>query len=215
MKALIVEDHVMFRELLVKSCERYLNRFEIVSVGRAAAARTILQGNTCAVMLLDIHLPDADGFDFAAETLLVAPNLKIVGISAYCDAYTAHRLVRSKLDAFIDKSTQTVTELGLALQMVAEGRKYYSPSIQAVLRKLGAAPDSFTKILSDRGICILREVGKGNSDERIARLLKIAPATVKWHRKQLMHKLGLCSHTELVIYANKEGFSDIRDVPDR
>jgi DNA-binding NarL/FixJ family response regulator len=210
MKALVVEDHVMFRELLAKACERYLHSFEIVSVGTAAGARKEIQGGRCTIMLLDIHLPDADGFTFAAEVLQLVPTLKIIGISAYCDPYTAYRLSRSPLCGFIDKSTQTVIELGLALQTVADGGKFYSPSIQSMLRKLGAAPDSFAKLLSEKEIRILREVGMGNTDAGIAALLKIAPATVKWHRKQLMHKLGLCSHSGLVIYANKEGFADIR-----
>lgn len=211
MNALVVEDQVMFCELLGKACERYLNRFEIILTGAAGAARKVLQEQPCSVMLLDIHLPDADGFDFAAEALHLSPDLKIIGISAYCDAYTGYRLLDSRLNAFIDKSTQTVAELGLAFQTVAKGGKYYSPSIRAVLQQLGAAPDSFSKLLSPREISILREVGSGGSDERIGDSLKIAPATVKWHRKQLMHKLGLSNHTDLVIYANRQGFSDIRN----
>jgi DNA-binding NarL/FixJ family response regulator len=210
MNALVVEDQVMFCELLGKACERYLDQFEIILTGTAGAARKVLRKKRCAVMLLDIHLPDADGFEFAAEAREISPGIKIIGISAYCDAYTAYRLLDSRLNAFIDKSTQTVEELGLAFQTVADGGKYYSPSIQAMLRQLGAAPDSFAKLLSPREICILREVGRGETDEHIGDALKIAPATVKWHRKQLMHKLGLCSHTGLVIYANRQGFSDIR-----
>lgn len=211
MNALVVEDQLMFCELLGKACERYLARFEIILTGAAGAAREVLREKPCSVMVLDIHLPDANGFDFAIEARHLSPHLKIIGISAYCDAYTGYRLLDSPLDAFLDKSTQTVAELGLALQTVADGGKYFSPSIRTVLQQLGASPNSFSKILSPREISILREVGAGGTDERIAGSLKIAPATVKWHRKQLMHKLGLFNHADLVIYANRQGFSDIRN----
>ena len=209
MHILVVEDQALFCELLAKACTRWSNAVDAVAVGTAAAARKILREGKCEVMILDIRLPDMDGFEFASEAVRLVPGLKVIGISAYCDAYTAYRLIKSPLQAFIDKSTETVSELDRALEAVMEGGRYYSASIQTIVRNLGAASDSFMKLLSVREIDILREVGAGHSDERIGRVLKISPATVKWHRKQLMHKLALGSHSDLVIYANKQGFSDL------
>lgn len=210
MKALVVEDQLMFCDLLAQACRNFLSKLDIVAVSTAEAARAILRQGDCLVLILDIYLPDANGFDFAEEVAETVPDVKIVGISAQCDAYTAYKLTRSPFAGFIDKSTQTVDELHHALDAIANGKKYFSPSVQAVREKLVHATDSFVKVLSSREIAILREVGNGKDDESIAQVFQIAAATVKWHRKQIMYKLGLHSHTDLVIYANLQGFSKFR-----
>ena len=208
MKVLVVEDQSMFNELLSKACRTHFSAAcVVVSAFTASAAKALLQQGGYTLMLLDIQLPDMNGFDFAVEAIQIEPLLKIVGVTAYCSCYAIYRLSRSPLQAFIDKSIDTLDELWRAFQAIDAGENYYSPPVAALRNEPNTSPTSFKKLLSDREITILCRVGSGQTDEQIGEILGISSATVKWHRKQLMHKLELCNHTELVFYAYKKGFS--------
>ncbi|MDD2762565.1 MAG: response regulator transcription factor [Opitutaceae bacterium] len=212
MRVLIVEDQSIVRDLLTKVCRAYLTAAQVVAADCVAQARSMLLKYRCTLMILDIHLPDGDGFDFAKEARQMTSNLKIIGISADCSEYTVSRIFSSPLHAFLDKSSQSAADLLQALQVVTVGKRYYSPAVTAVLRRLEAAPDSFIKILSRQETAILCKVGLGWSNAQIGTELRIAPATVKWHCKELLHRLGLKDHAELIVYANRKGFANLSSI---
>ena len=209
MRTLIVEDQSMFNDLLCKVCRSYLPAMEIIAVDCATQARASLQQTGWMLMILDIHLPDGNGFELADEALSLVPALKILGISADCSDCTVYEAFHSPLHAFLDKSSQCVQDLLQALQVITAGGKYYSPAVLAMMHKLDSSPDSFTKLLSPQEILILRHVGAGRHDAEIAQRLEIAPGTVKWHCKQLLRRLGVKDRAELIIYANRKGFANL------
>jgi len=210
MKVLLVEDHEMFNELLSKACQTRPEFSEVVSVTTATQAELELKRGRYSLMILDIHLPDADGFDFSAKALQIAPSLRILGISAHCNDYTMHRLSQSPLNGFINKSADTVDELWQAVDRMNRGLKYLSSSIETSYLKFKlASPNSFHKVLSLQELEILSNVGAGLDDIAIGIRLRISHETVKWHRKRIMHKLALNNRSELVVYANEKGLASL------
>ncbi|MFA5057693.1 MAG: response regulator transcription factor [Opitutaceae bacterium] len=210
-RTLVVEDQSMFSDLLCKVCRSSLPAADVFAVDRAARARFWLQQAGWMLLILDIHLPDDNGFKLADEALSLVPALKIVGISADCSAFTVYQALHSPLHAFLDKSSQCVQDLLRALQVVAAGGKYYSPAVLAMKHWLDSSPDSFTKRLSPQEMMILGYIGQGWSDPSIGRRLGLAPETVQWHRKQLMRRLGLKNRLELLAYANQKGFANLAE----
>jgi DNA-binding NarL/FixJ family response regulator len=209
MRILLVNNQSMFSDLLAKACRSYSEFAHIVAVPCITRARTLMRKHRWNVMILNMQSPDGNGFDFAEEVLHIDPELKIVGISADNSEYSVSRIRSSQLHAFVDINLQNIHDLFKALRAVEAGEKYYSPSMEAPMRKLDTSPTSFTKRLSSREVGVLCKIGMGLSYARIGEDRGIAPETVKWHCKQLMRRLGLKNLAELIVFANRKGFANL------
>jgi DNA-binding NarL/FixJ family response regulator len=207
MRIVIVEDHLMFREVLRKVCTEDL-RHEVV--GEAEDGRHAVQvvaDTRPDLVLLDLHLPSLDGFGVVQAIRMRAPQVKILILSSHCDEYTVFRSERSHVQGFVDKNTNSVAKLREAIGMVAEGKVWFS---EAFLKAKAARlhdPRSFDKLLTERERDVLARVGLPLSDAEISAELDIAVETVEKHRFNILRKLGLQTTTELVRYARDHGFT--------
>lgn len=208
MKILLVDDSVLFLNLLAGAFRARAEFSHVACAETAAAATELLRKRDFDAMLVDIRLPDANGFDLAVEAQAIRPALKIVGFSASCTDATAYRLQHSTaVRGFIDKHRDSQEEMWRALAAIQAGRRYISAKAQCALDRMKSATDGFDKLLSPREIPILRFVGSGWPDEAIAHALAIRPATVKWHCKRIMWKLNLHDRSRLVVYAVERGLT--------
>jgi DNA-binding NarL/FixJ family response regulator len=206
-RIVIVEDHLMFREVLRKVCVEDL-RHEVV--GEAEDGKRAVEVVAHArpdLVLLDLHLPSLDGFGVVEAIRKMAPDVKILVLSSHCDEYTVFRSERLHVQGFVDKNTNTVAMLKAAIASVVEGRVWFS---EAFLREKAARhrdPRSFDKLLTDRERAVLALVGLPLTDAEIATELEISEETVEKHRFNILRKLDLPSTTELVRYAREHGFT--------
>lgn len=203
----IVEDHLMFREVLRKVCAEDL-RHEVV--GEADDGRRAIEMVAQAkpdLVLLDLHLPNLDGFGVVEEIRKAAPAVRVLVLSSHCDEYTVFRAERARVQGFVDKNTNTVATLKLAITAVAEGRVWFSDAFKRAKAARHNDPNSFDKLLSDRERDVLTLIGAPLNDGAIAERLKISVETVEKHRFNILRKLGLSSREELVRYAHEHGFT--------
>ncbi|WP_062466307.1 response regulator [Demequina maris] len=110
-RLLVVDDHAPFRGLVREVLER--SGFEIVGeADDGAAALAATAALRPDAVLLDIGLPDGDGFDFCER--LTASGVTVVLMSSRTAAELAPRIAASSARAFLPKarlSAQAVREL--------------------------------------------------------------------------------------------------------
>jgi len=169
-----------------------------------AVARTLIPH----VLLLDLRLPDYDGFVLATEFAQLPQPPHVLLLSARTDAVAHYRATRPPIDGMLWKSPGVAEQLPTAITEVASGRKYFSPEVRAAWRQLRADPHAFFKILSDRELELLPHLGAGREDGEIALELGISPATVRVHRQNIKRKLGLHNRGQLVHWAIRMGLVD-------
>jgi two-component system response regulator NreC len=207
MRTLIVEDQRMFRDLLAKVCEVYF-RFEAVrAVGTGAEAEEEMKKNAFDLLILDIDLPDRDGFSLAEMAAASTKPPRVLGMSAFCDEFMAHRVMNSDMHGFVDKTDQSVDTLREAITAVCAGRFYFTEAVLRIQRALRDDPRAFPKLLTERECQFLCLFGGGMSSEEAGARLGTTTPTAHWHRKQIMRKLGIHSTVELMRYATEKGFS--------
>jgi DNA-binding NarL/FixJ family response regulator len=207
MKILIVEDHLMFREVLRKVCTRDL-RHELV--GEAADGRTAVElaiKTFPDLVLLDLHLPNLDGFGVVEALKQAMPLVRILILSSHCDDYTVFRAEQARVQGFVDKNTNTVETLKTAISAVAQGKTYFSEAFLTLKFARHQDTQSFDKLISDRERVILSLVGEPMTDAEISVRLEISAETVAKHRFNILRKLGLQTMPELVRYARDHGFT--------
>jgi DNA-binding NarL/FixJ family response regulator len=207
MKIAIVEDERLFRDVLRKACAADLGH-EVV--GEAGTGREALQVVPTAhpdLLVLDIHLPDMDGFEVLRSVRRKRALLKTLVISSYFDDYLLCRIERADVQGFIDKSTNTVSELSLAIAAIERGSTYFPMPFMEACRAHSRNPVAFDKVLTDREQTILSLVGEPLSDAEIAAQLQVSPETVEKHRFNIMRKLGLRSRAESARFARRCGLT--------
>lgn len=100
-KILIVDDEVDICYFLSRNLNR--KSYDASYVNTLREARTAISEKNPAILLLDNHLPDGLGMDFASEVKRDHPGLKIVMITAHDtpnDRSIAHK---NGIDCFLSK----------------------------------------------------------------------------------------------------------------
>lgn len=207
MRIVIVEDHVMFREVLRKVCEKDLHLEVVGEAGDGARAVELVTETKPDLVLLDLHLPSLDGFGVVEAIRQALPETRILVLSSHCDEFTVFRAERAHVQGFVDKNTNSVATLQLAISEVTQGRVWFSDAFRRVKAARHKDPVSFDKLLTMRERDVVALVGEPLDDRQIAQRLEISVETVEKHRFNVLRKLGLANTTELVRYAREHGFT--------
>ena len=129
MKVLLVDDHPLVLSALQQVIQRVGNDTTVVGVDSAAAARATLRDDSdFDLVLLDLALGDADGFDVLVEFRAAYPAVPVVVVSASDRASDVIRAIDSGAMGFVPKRSSH-GELHEALRMVMTGSMYVPPSM--------------------------------------------------------------------------------------
>ncbi len=212
MKFLIVDDHALIREALravLKELKREAVIFE-ASNGRQAV-HIVEEHPDISLILLDINLPDRDGFSVLRELRDRYATIAIIIISSSIDQDAVKRAFKLGALGFITKTTAREVMLN-AIELVFSGGIYIPSEIleestsPQLTNKLATRESPKHLGLTDRQIEVLGLLMKGKSNKIIARALNMAVPTVKNHITVVLKALNVTSRTEAVIKVGKMGW---------
>ena len=204
MKALIVDDHQMVREIL----SRYFAEID-VSVIEAedfvSAFAAITRQPEFDLILLDIRMPGVDGFTTLATLRRLFPALRIAILSGSVDVMDMRRAAEGGAVGYLPKSMDR-QPLVNALRLLISGEKFFPTNVfeatekPAYLQELPAwSPNGFGTVeLTSRQKAVLNEVAKGMSNREIGKALGISEITVKIHVHSICQKLAVRNRMQAV-----------------
>ena len=195
-KVFVADDMLIVREGLKIILE---TADDIEVAGEAVTAigikKKVLEAQPDVLLMDLLWFGDAvAGWAAIKDIKAAAPQVKIIAITVYDNLIREARMAGA--DAAILK-TFTREELLSAIRGVAT--EPVSPPDRE-FPELGT--------LTLREMEVLQQVAKGLRDKEIARLLNIAPATVKNHVKSILGKLGANNRTQAVDIARGSGLID-------
>jgi len=215
-KILIIDDHFLIREAL-RGVLLELNREAVIieASDSRQAIRLISEQSDISAILLDLSLPDRDGFAVLNKLLEHRPAAAVVVLSDQYDRETVLRALDLGAVGFIAKSEQRQKLLS-ALQLVFAGgihvpreiflRENSSPSgpvrIVASARPMSPADVGLT----GRQLDVLELMTHGNSNKAICRALDLAEPTVKNHVTAILKALKVTNRTQAVIKVTELGW---------
>jgi len=210
MKILLVDDHVLIRDALRGVLEELLDEADIVEVGNANAASGYIDTNRDTdLVLLDLWLPDASGFDVLSDLRVHHPATSVVVLSARDARADITRALELGALGFIPKSASREVMLG-AFELIFAGGVYVPPEIlrhEKAARSTDANATSRGKRLAsafrltERQSEVLDLLMQGMSNKVICRELDIAEPTVKNHVSAILKALDASNRTEAVVEA--------------
>ncbi len=210
-RVIVVEDQRLVAEFFTLHC-RDLG-LEVVQ--RCATCReglSAIRAHRPDLVLMDISLPDGDGLELAKTILDELPEVKILAISSHRDPWTMLQVQRIGLHGFVDKNEQRPEVLTEAIHAVLAGRVYYTPIVNESSASIRRDPKAFIRVLSDYETRILSMIGESKTDEEIATILNISPATVQSRRRDIMSKLDIHTTPKLIHYAIVNGLTRVEQL---
>ena len=201
-RILIADDHSVVRQGIQQIVSEYPNMVVAAEAASGEEALELVRSNEFDVAILDIAMPGRGGLDILRDIRVARPDMKVIVLSMYSEEQYAVRILRDGASAYLTK-TSAPDELVLAIETVAAGRRYITPSIAD--RLAGYIEDSTTRpaheLLSDREMQVLVLMGSGKSVREIAEELTLSVKTVSTYRSRLLEKMALASNADLIRYA--------------
>src|SRR6185437_3512646 len=161
------------------------------------------------IAILDVTMPELNGFDATRQMLQENPNIKVLVLSMHESEQIVREVLASGARGYILKS-DAGRDLLSAVDSLASGKPFFTSKVSELLLnvylKRGAAPQESgdaPSVLTAREREILQLLAQGKSNKEVATALYISVRTVETHRSNMMSKLNLHSMAELVRYALK------------
>lgn len=231
MKVLIIDDHPLILSALQSVIQGLGDNIQVAAADSGKAARAALAADAhFDLVLLDLHLGDANGFDLLSELRETYPAIAVVVVSASDRTSDVIRAIDMGAMGFVPKRASNET-LVAALQQVMSGGVYVPPmsmssdnapsadmADQPPAHDLHAAVHLPQWGLTPRQTDVLASLLKGHPNKLIARELNLSVETVKDHVAAVLRALGVSSRTQAVIAVSQalqkqqNGFSAWRPV---
>jgi DNA-binding NarL/FixJ family response regulator len=216
MKVLVVDDHVLIRDAMRGVIIELQHDAVVLEAGTCTEAMSLVQQHADLVLvLLDLKLPDRDGFEALAELRERHPAVSVVMLSAFNDYNNVVKALDGGALGFIPKTGSRELLLS-ALQLILAGGIYIPPDILTRTSAAAVAagqpapagrhlsPAEFG--LTERQVEVLALMMQGKSNKLICRALNLAEPTVKNHVSAILKALGVSNRTEAVLAVSASGW---------
>lgn len=207
----VVDDHVLLRNgltNLIQSFEQYEIVFE-ASNGKDFIEK-MKDNSPPQLVLLDINMPEMDGYDTALWIKRNQPDIKVLALSMYDNENAIIRMLKNGAKGYILKDIDP-SEFKTALDALVRKGYYHSELVTGKLihavNRLDE-PDLAVKnlvSLNDREIDFLKLACTEMTYKEIADQMFLSPRTIDGYRDALFEKLNCKTRVGLVMYAIKNG----------
>jgi len=197
LRILIVDDHLLVRQGLKQVLSDEYRDIVFGEAGSAEEAQAQIQTQPWRLVILDVSLPDRDGFFVLREIRAHCPQAAVLMLSMYADLLYAARSLQLGAMGYISKSSGR-SDLLKAVRSVLDGRKYFSESIGREVDKGGSSVRHGS--LSVQECKVLLALAEGKRIGETAAALKLSAKTVSTYKRRILNKLALQSTADLVRY---------------
>jgi DNA-binding NarL/FixJ family response regulator len=212
-RAVVAAGHPTVRGVIDLAC-RDAGVSVVASVSSARAAIEACLADTPGLLVLDLDLPDADGFHVLAELEATMPESVLV-LSDRADGDLVLRALRLGARGFVTKA-EGLRGLAGTIRRVLAGERVIAPGLEqdAVLAlgrfaKRAREGAEVAAELTARERQVLELLSDGHTMRQIATRLGISPRTVETHVAKVYRKLGVRTRVQAVSRAATLGLVEL------
>jgi len=213
-EVVLADDHAIVRQGLgaVISQEQDIKVVAEASNGKEAV--DIAKKSRADIFIIDITMPILNGLEASSQIMQVNPKNKIIILSMHDNRAFIERALSLGVKGYVLKDS-AADEIIQAIRAVHKDEYFLSSKISAFViqdyidsrgQKIG---EKKIVSLTEREREVLQLVAEGYTNKEIAMHLKISLKTALAHRNNIMQKLGIHRHADLIRYALKEGITTI------
>lgn len=212
----IVDDHLLIAKAIASIISEF-NDFEVlyeVENGKRLMEKFSQSNeNIPAIVLLDVSMPEMNGFETAAWLSENHPEILILALSVQDDEDTLLGMIKKGAKGYLHKNVHP-DELETALKELIKTGVYFPSWASSKIAQSFVLPKSTPKPtilepITSREEEFLRYVCLELTYKEISDKMFCSPRTVEGYRDSLCEKLGLHSRVGLALYAVKNGYFKI------
>ena len=206
----MADDHVLLRNALASLIDSFGDCKVTHHSGTGKElTESIAAGNLPDVVLLDLNMPDMNGFETAEWLQKNYPRVQVLMLTMYDSELSMIRLLKAGVKGFLKKDVHP-SELKFAIHSVVQSGYYYSNHTTGKLVNLFRNnPDGNISLqknmLSEQELQFLKLACSDLTYKEIAQKMGLNPRSVDTLRDQLFIKLDVKSRVGLAMIALKQG----------
>ncbi len=208
----IADDHSLLRTALARLVSTFDNYSVLFESGNGKELMSKIQQHIIPdIVMLDVNMPEMDGFETAQWLNKNYPQIKILALSMLSDERTIIKMFRVGAKGYLLKNTDP-EELRSALNTLMEKNFYLSDFVsEKLVSGLNFSSETEQKevVLNAKEKEFLRWVCTELSYKEIAEKMFLSPRTIDDYRASLFNRLKVHSRVGLVVYAIKNGIAEI------
>ena len=198
-RILAVDDHALVKEGIAVLVGTQPDMTLVAEASNGREALQQFRAHRPDVTLMDLQMPEMNGFDAIVAILGEFPDAKIVVLTTYKGDVQILRALKAGAQGYLLKNTLH-KELVETIRAVHAGRKALSPEASYEV-----AEHATDDALTPAEISVLRLIAAGNANKQIADQLSITEETVKSRVKSILSKLGANDRTHAAMIGMKRG----------
>ena len=208
-KIVIVDDHAMFRKGLSMLIDLFPNYSVLFDAENGKDfIKKLDENNLPKIVLLDINMPEMDGYETANWIKQNYPEIKILALSTMDAEAAIIKMIKCGAKGYVLKDANP-DELKLAFnELLAKGFFYNELVSRKIINSVSALVDENHEVnkllnLSERELEFLKQACSEKSYAQIAKEMFVSERTVDGYRDALFKKLHVTTRVGLVMYAIK------------
>jgi DNA-binding NarL/FixJ family response regulator len=209
LRILVVDDHAVVREGLVRILESKVRGWTVSEAGGGFQALEHMKSAPADVVIVDLSMPGMSGIDLIRRIRSDFHDTRVLVLSMHAEEQYALRAFKAGAAGYLTKD-RAGDELVNAVSKVATGGAYVTASLaERVVQQLnGMSGAPRHADLTDRELDVLRRIVAGERLSDIALALHLSIKTVSTHKRRIQDKLCLPSTAALVRYGMEQGLID-------
>lgn len=205
----LVDDHVLLRNGLANLVTELGDFSVLFEADNGKHLQKMVDDHGAPdLVLLDINMPEMNGYETAAWLQENHPLTRILALSMYDNETSIIKMVRNGAKGYILKDTPP-SEFRTAMDTVLKKGFYYSEMLTGKLinavNKMGDDQGDNGIRLSDREVEFLKLACTEHTYKEIAEKMFVSPRTVDGYRDDLFEKLNIKTRVGLAMYAVRHG----------
>ena len=204
LRVLAVDDHPLFRLGLVAKLGGEPD-IEVVGEASTGGAAVRAAAELCPdLVVMDLHLPDITGIEATSRIVAACPGVGVLVLTMFEDEESLFATMRAGARGYLLKGTDA-DEIVSAVRAVGRGQAVFGPSVANRLLTYFTGRQTAFPGLTDREREVLTLVADGYGNAAIARILSVAPKTVRNHVSGIFAKLHVATRAEAIVEARRAG----------
>lgn len=199
MKILIVDDHPLVRKGVVSLLSYEKDIKDILEASNVDESIRLLRSENPTLAVIDLNLGEESGLDIIEKAKKLKVETKFIILTSSINKEDYFRAKDLEVDGYVLKDAFGEDVL-YAINVVLRGKRFIDPEILRYETK--DKHDKYLDELTPREQDVLRELGKGLSNQEISEVLFISKYTVKKHITNIFSKLELTHRTQAALFVN-------------
>lgn len=201
---ILADDHPIFRQGLRQLIEKHGGFNVIAEADNGTTALDLLKTQQPDVAILDLNMPELDGFQVARRVQESHLPTKIVILTMHNDELHFSQAIDLGVRGYLIKDG-AANEVLSCIKAVAGGKEYFSPALSSYLlkrsrRATASGPSGLDELTPTERRVLFLLAGLKTTKE-IASELGVSPRTIDNHRTHICSKLNLTGSHALVKFA--------------